>query len=137
MAKGRAMVATLLQTHLQCALAVSAFRASVVVSPVEVPMRIVAVAAVLSLAVAPALAAEPDGKALYEAKCAMCHGKDGVAKPLAKGSGNFNDAAWQKANSAEAIEKVTTEGKGKMKGYAGKLTAEEIKAIAAHVKTLG
>lgn len=100
-------------------------------------MRIVAAALALSLAAAPALAADPDGKALYEAKCAMCHGKDGVAKPLAKGSGNFNDAAWQKANPDEAIEKVATDGKGKMKGYAGKLTPEEIKAVAAHVKTLG
>lgn len=92
---------------------------------------------VLSLSAFPVLAAGPDGKALYEAKCAMCHGKDGVAKPLAKGSGNFNDAAWQKANPAEAIEKVATDGKGKMKGYAGKLAPEEIQAIAAHVKTLG
>lgn len=100
-------------------------------------MRIVVTALVLSLSLAPALAADPDGKALYDAKCAMCHGKDGVAKPLAKGSGNFNDAAWQKANPAETIEKVATEGKGKMKGYAGKLTPEEIKAVAAHVKTLG
>lgn len=91
---------------------------------------------VLSLATFPVLAAGPDGKSLYEAKCAMCHGKDGVAKPLAKGSGNFNDAAWQKANPAEAIEKVATDGKGKMKGYAGKLAPEEIQAIAAHVKTL-
>lgn len=100
-------------------------------------MRVVVSALLLSLAVAPVLAADPDGKGLYEAKCAMCHGKDGVAKPLAKGSGNFNDAAWQKANPAEAIEKVTTDGKGKMKGYAGKLTSEEIQAVAAHVKSLG
>jgi mono/diheme cytochrome c family protein len=100
-------------------------------------MRLVLTALALALSLAPAVAADPDGKGLYEAKCAMCHGKDGVAKPLAKGSGNFNDAAWQKANPVDAIEKVATDGKGKMKGYAGKLTPEEIKAIAAHVKTLG
>ena len=84
-----------------------------------------------------ALAAPPDGKALFEAKCAMCHGKDGVAKTMAKGSANFNDPAWQKANPVEAIEKIATDGKGKMKGYAGKVSPEEIQAIAAHVKTLG
>ena len=91
----------------------------------------------LLLVAAPALAADADGKALFESKCVMCHGKDGVAKPMAKGSANFNDAAWQKANTVEAIEKIATDGKGKMKGYAGKLTPEEIKAVASHVKTLG
>jgi cytochrome c oxidase cbb3-type subunit 3 len=83
------------------------------------------------------LAAEgPDGKALYEAKCAMCHGKDGVAKPTAKGSPNFNDPKWQEATSAEAIVKVVNEGKGAKKALKDKLTAEELAAIAAHVKTL-
>jgi mono/diheme cytochrome c family protein len=91
----------------------------------------------LLLIAAPALAADVDGKALFDSKCAMCHGKDGVAKPMAKGSANFNDAAWQKATTVEAVEKIATDGKGKMKGYAGKLTPEEIKAVASHVKTLG
>jgi len=78
----------------------------------------------------------PDGKALYESKCAMCHSKDGTAKPIAKGSASLNDAKWQEANTVEAIEKVTAEGKGTMKGYKEKLTPDEIKAISAHVKTL-
>ena len=83
----------------------------------------------------PALA-EVDGKALYESKCAMCHGKDGVAKPMAKGSSNLNDPAYQKANDAAAIAKVTSEGKNKMPAYKGKLSDAEIQAVAAHVKTL-
>ena len=88
----------------------------------------------LSLA-APALA-EVDGKALFESKCAMCHGKDGVAKPMAKGSSNLNDPAFQKANDAAAIAKVMSEGKNKMPAYKGKLSDAEIQAVAAHVKTL-
>jgi len=84
----------------------------------------------------PILADGPDGKALYEAKCALCHGKDGVAKTMAKGAGNLNDPAWQKANTLESIEKVITEGKNKMPKYEGKLTPDVIKAIAAHVKAL-
>lgn len=96
----------------------------------------VAVVAAFVLAAALPAAAAPDGKALFEQKCALCHGKNGVAKPAGKGSMNFNDPAFQKAWSVEAIAKVTAEGKGKMPAYRSKLTAQEIRAIAAHVKTL-
>ncbi|HKQ60341.1 MAG TPA: cytochrome c [Candidatus Polarisedimenticolaceae bacterium] len=99
-------------------------------------LRIVLVVAVLALATFGVRAAEPDGKALYDAKCSICHGKDGVAKPMAKGSANLNDPKWQEATSMETIEKTVTEGKNKMPGLKGKLTAEEIKAIATYVKTL-
>jgi mono/diheme cytochrome c family protein len=78
--------------------------------------------------------APPDGKALYASKCAMCHGADGVAKSTGKGSANFNDPAYQA--SVEEIVKVTAEGKNKMPKYAEKLTPEEIKAVAEHVKSL-
>ena len=91
----------------------------------------------LVLALAPALLAGEDGKAMFDAKCAMCHGKDGVAKPMAKGSKNFNDAAFQKEMSADAIVKITAEGKGeKMKPFKDKLSADQIKAIAEYIKTM-
>ena len=88
------------------------------------------------LATGAALAEGPDGKALYDSKCAACHGKDGVAKSMAKGSANFNDPAWQKATPAEAIVKTVTEGRNKMPRYAEKLKPEEIRAIADYVKSL-
>jgi mono/diheme cytochrome c family protein len=96
------------------------------------------VIAIVALAVAlPALAEDaPDGKALYASKCAMCHGADGVAKKMAEGSANLNDAEWQKKTPAETIEKDIHGGKGKMPKFEGKLTDEQIKAIAAYVKTL-
>ena len=97
---------------------------------------LLAVVAVIALVSAPAAQAAADGKALYDAKCAMCHGKDGVAKPMAKGSANLNDAKWQEATKVEAIETVITDGKGKMKGYKDKMTAEEIKADATYTKTI-
>lgn len=78
----------------------------------------------------------PDGKALYESKCGICHGKDGVAKSTAKGAANLNDPKFQEANTAAAIEKIIADGKGKMKGLKDKLTPEQITAVAAHVKTL-
>jgi len=92
--------------------------------------------AVIALASAPLAHAAADGKALYEAKCAMCHGKDGVAKPMAKGSANLNDPKWQAATTADKIVGVMESGKGKMPVYKGKLTPEEEKAVADYIKTL-
>lgn len=94
------------------------------------------------LALVPAAAASvapaaDDGKTLYETKCALCHGKNGVAKPAGKGSRNFGDPAFQTASPIDAIVKVTSEGKGKMPAYRSTLTPTQIQAIAAHIKTLG
>ena len=91
---------------------------------------------VFGLVAAAAPAEDDAGKALYDKKCAMCHGKDGVAKPMAKGSANLNDVDWQKANTVEAITRITADGKDKMPAYAEKLSADEIKAIATYVKKL-
>jgi len=95
-------------------------------------MRIAPLASILALVVAAA-----DGKILYETKCAQCHGKEGVAKPPGKGSKNFNDPAFQSAWTEESIARITAEGKGKMPGYRSKLSPEQLRAVAAHVKTLG
>ena len=91
---------------------------------------------VLLVLISPLSIADDAAKALYDKKCAMCHGKDGVAKKMATGSANLNDPEWQGANSADSIAKVAAEGKGKMKGLAAKLSEEELKAIADYVKTL-
>jgi cbb3-type cytochrome c oxidase subunit III len=95
-------------------------------------MRSGTLASILALAVAAA-----EGKALYETKCAQCHGKDGIAKPPGKGSRNFNDPAYQSSASEASIVTITAEGRGKMPAYRAKLSDEQIQAVAAHVKTLG
>jgi cytochrome c6 len=100
------------------------------------PVRLLSALAVMALAAAPLARAAEDGKALYDAKCAMCHGKDGVAKPMAKGSANFNDAKFQADMTADKVTAVIENGKGKMPGYKGKLTPEQIKAVADYVKTI-
>ncbi len=87
-------------------------------------------------AVAEGEAPADPGKTLYASKCAMCHGADGVAKKMAEGSANLNNADWQKKTDVAVIEKTITEGKNKMTKFEGKLTAEQIKAVAAYVKTL-
>jgi len=92
--------------------------------------------AILGIGSAAFAADTPDGKALYEAKCAICHGKNGVAKSTAKGAANLNDPKFQEANTQAAIAAIITDGKGKMKGLKDKLTPEQVTAVAAHVKTL-
>jgi cytochrome c6 len=91
----------------------------------------------IGLTLLPAAIAAEDGKALYEQKCAMCHGKNGVATAMGKGSKNFNDPEFQKANTAEAIAKVTADGKNKMPAYKDKLKSDQVQAIADYIKALG
>jgi cytochrome c6 len=86
--------------------------------------------AVLAAALAlPALAA--DGAALYASKCAMCHGKDGKGTPVGQKMG-AKDLGEEKGKTKE-IEKVVTNGKGKMSAFKGKLTDDEIKAVSGYV----
>ncbi len=95
-------------------------------------MRIAPLASILALALA-----ANEGKFLYDTKCAQCHGKEGVAKPPGKGSKNFSDPEFQIAWSEESIAQITAAGKGKMPGYRSRLKQEQLRAVAAHVKTLG
>ncbi len=77
-----------------------------------------------------------EGEAVYKARCAVCHGKDGVPKGFAKGSPTFTDEAWKKGISLETIEKVVAEGKKRMPSFGKKLTPEEIRNVAAYLKAL-
>lgn len=87
-------------------------------------------------AIADEAAAKDEGKALYDKKCAMCHGTNGVAKPTAKSSANLNDPEWQKKATDEEIVKVTLEGKNKMPKFEGKLTPEQVHAIIQYMRKL-
>ena len=92
--------------------------------------------ALLSTGATTAFAA--DGAKLYNKKCAMCHGKDGVAKSMAEGSANFSDAEFKENTSVEDLVRATTEGiaDSDMPAYEGKFSSEEIQAIAEYIKTL-
>ena len=103
---------------------------------------VLAAATAVLIAMTPVSKAEgADGKALYEKKCAMCHGADGVAKETwaKQGAKSFSDAAWQKATTDAQIHKTIEDGvpAKKMPTYKDKLTAEEITAIVKHIRTLG
>jgi mono/diheme cytochrome c family protein len=97
-------------------------------------------AAVILMAVliaGPAFAQAP-GADTYKAKCAMCHGTDGLATtPMAKNMKvlSFKAPAMVKANDAQFIAS-TENGKNKMPAYKGKLTGAQIKDVVAYIRTL-
>ncbi|HEX3107860.1 MAG TPA: cytochrome c [Thermoanaerobaculia bacterium] len=78
-----------------------------------------------------------DGAALYKTNCTTCHGPTGAgdtpagkmmkAKPL-------GSAEVQKLTDAEITASITN-GKNKMPKFGQKLSAEEIKALVAYVRT--
>ena len=92
-------------------------------------MKILIAAVLVSLAV-PALAA--DAAALYGNKCNACHGKDGKGTSVGQKMG-APDLTTTKASEAD-IAATIANGKGKMSSFKGKLTDEEIAAVAKFVK---
>ena len=90
----------------------------------------------LLLVAASGAAFAEDGAALYKGKCAACHGPDGKgATPMGKAL-KVKSLAGTKLSAAE-IEKIAAEGKPGTKMMAIKgLSPEQLKAVAAHVKSL-
>ncbi|MGC2185951.1 MAG: cytochrome c [Terriglobales bacterium] len=83
--------------------------------------------------------AAQDGPTLYKTKCAMCHGADGKGEtPMGKKL-NIRDLGSpevQKLTDAE-LTAIISKGKGKMPPFGGKLTAEQIGQVLAHIRELG
>jgi mono/diheme cytochrome c family protein len=78
------------------------------------------------------------GADTYKAKCMMCHAADGSGStPAGKSMGAipFSSPALIKASNADLIA-ATTNGKGKMPAYNGKLTGPQIAAVVAYVRAL-
>ena len=90
------------------------------------------------LVAGPAFAQAP-GADTYKAKCAMCHGADGLAAtPMGKSMKilSIKDPAMAGAPDARLIAS-TENGKGKMPAYKGKLTDAQIKDVIAYMRSLG
>jgi mono/diheme cytochrome c family protein len=81
-----------------------------------------------------------DGAALYESRCALCHGKDGVGLPnwKSKGQPDFTQPEWQKAHTDEQITESIKNGKGKfMPAFKSRLSDEETGAVVQRVRLFG
>jgi cytochrome c6 len=82
--------------------------------------------------------AAQEGAPLYNAKCAMCHGKDGSGKTPMGAKLNMTDfkaPVVLKMSDAE-LKKIVTEGKEKMPSYKAKLTPAQIGSLVAYVRSL-
>lgn len=102
-------------------------------------MRIGTILLVIFVALsATACFAQDDAAALYKSKCQVCHGADGKGGTPAGqklGVKDFHSPEVAKMSDAELIEAVK-KGKGKMQGYEGKLTDDQIKALVKYVRSL-
>ncbi len=99
--------------------------------------RLALVLAILAIMLAPLHLFAADGAAVYKAKCASCHGPDGkgetsIGKSMKLKS--LGSADVQKTSDAD-LTKVIADGKGKMPAYKAKLSADEIKAVVAYIRT--
>jgi mono/diheme cytochrome c family protein len=100
-------------------------------------IRIAAITLLAASIAAPVFAQAP-GADTYKAKCAMCHGADGLAAtPMGKSMKvlSFKVPAMVKASDAQFIAS-TKDGKGKMPAYKAKLTDAQIKSVVSYIRTL-
>lgn len=75
-----------------------------------------------------------DGRAIFMANCAKCHGENGKGK--LKGQPDFTDAAWQRKVSREEIVETIRDGHEEMPSFRDKLMEPQIETVAAYVQSL-
>ena len=102
-----------------------------------------AIVSTLLLALMCVRAQAADTKELWDKNCASCHGKDGRGDTKMGKKVDVKDytdpkfqAEYKEEKGIKSIkEGLTEKGKERMKPYAEKLSEEEIKALAAYVRT--
>lgn len=95
-------------------------------------------AVVAAALVAGGLKAENARSENFQTYCSVCHGDDGKGQTeegKKKGARDFTNARWQdKVEDARLIRSIT-KGHDKMPSFEKKLSADEIKALVAEVRT--
>ncbi len=87
------------------------------------------VALALAVLAAPLAASAETGLTVYFGRCSSCHGPEG------RGKASFAVPTLVGSSLAAAdMEKVIADGRAKMPAFRSKLTADEIRAVAAFIK---
>ena len=100
---------------------------------------VLAMTALLALVVPTLMAGTAeDATALFKSKCVMCHGADGsgdttMGKKLAIRDLRSDDV--QKQTDEQLLE-IIAKGKGKMPIFEGKIPADAMKSLVAHIRSL-
>jgi mono/diheme cytochrome c family protein len=80
------------------------------------------------------------GKKLYGAACAKCHGEtgEGGVTPAegANKSRDLSNASWQAAVTDEEMRQVIRDGRGAMPAFGNVFSIDKIDNIVKHVRTL-
>jgi mono/diheme cytochrome c family protein len=82
--------------------------------------------------------AQSDGKTLFKAKCAVCHGENGDANSIVGRGMKLQDIRSndvQKYTDA-GLATIVHCGKGKMPGYEGQLNDDQITQLVSYMRTL-
>jgi mono/diheme cytochrome c family protein len=94
---------------------------------------------VLALLIASvSFAAAPGAADIYKSKCASCHGPDGTGQTTVGKAMKVRDltlADVQKQTDAE-LQKIISDGKGKMPPYKAKLSVADISSLVAFIRGL-
>ncbi len=98
---------------------------------------VIAMIAVALFLILPNLSwAAGEGAALYQAKCAMCHGADLTGKPAAKIPNLVSDEAKQQSD-ADLTDIIANGGKDKKASHAfvnKGLTPDQVKMVVAYIR---
>ena len=85
----------------------------------------------------PVMRAQSDAGKTYKAKCAACHGSDGVGDTVVGkklGAHDFHSQDVQKQSDSE-LSDIVAKGKNKMPAYEKSLKPEDIKALTSYVRS--
>lgn len=78
-----------------------------------------------------------EGAVLYAENCASCHGEAGLGDP-ALGAPNLADAIWLYGGDVAALTRSVAQARyGVMPNWGGRLSEDEIRAVALYVHGLG
>jgi mono/diheme cytochrome c family protein len=94
--------------------------------------------AMICLAVPSMLLAQDAAADLYDHKCAVCHGKDGLGNTAKGKKVHVKDVHVNMKDSESDMIKAVTDGKGDdMDSYKKEFTVDQIKALVAYYRSLG